>query len=79
MQAQVIRDGKKLYHVQAVTEWSDSPYDIFLFADHYPTDEEVRQAYIKDRDIEPEDIKDNTEIEDFAKYYEVYSVWAEEI
>lgn len=73
-------NGKTLYHIQAVTEWSDDPYDIFLWADHFPTRYEIKEAYIRDRFGSEEEPADNdTEIQDFMESHNVYTIYAEEI
>lgn len=73
---EVIKDGKKLYHIQATTGWCDEPYDIYVFADHYPTSAEVRQLYLNEReDLE----RDDEEVNDFVKYHNVYKVYAGEV
>ena len=73
---QIFKNDKKLYHIQATTEWSDNIYDIFVFADHEPTKEEVQEAYIDDRDAEE---LGEAEIADFMNNYEIYTVWTTEI
>lgn len=65
------KDGKTLYHVQSLMEYKYYPIDLFLYADHYPTEAECRQAFI-DEDYEDwiDNIMDN---------YEVYTLYAEEL
>lgn len=65
---------KQLYHVQSISDYSDDPLDYFIWADHMPTREEVREV-VKE-DIDPS----NTEwIAEIMSGYNVYSVYAEEI
>lgn len=72
-------NGKTLYHIQAVTDWSDEPYDIFTLADHYPSREEVKKLYIEDR-FNGEDTEGNDqEIADFVIYHNVYTVYTTNI
>lgn len=65
---------KQLYHIQAVTEWSDEPFDMFVWADHSPTLEEVKKLYLEEFDDQG-----YSELRDFVNSYNVYSVYAEEI
>lgn len=65
---------KRLYHIQSEVEWSDEPYDMFVWADHFPTPEEVKKLYLEEFD-DPGEV----ELGDFMNSYNVYTVYAEEI
>lgn len=67
----VEKDGKTLYHIQSTTEYTDYPIDLFLYADHQPTEAECKQAFID------EDCEDW--VDDIMANYDVYTVYAEEL
>ena len=65
---------KRLYHIQAVNEWHDDPYDTFVWSDHRPTAEEVSKLY-KD---EWTDLSEG-QLKDYLDSYNIYTVYAEEV
>ena len=65
---------KRLYHIQSVTDWSDEPFDTFVWSDHFPTIEEVSRLY-KDEWVD----LSAGQLKDYLDSYNVYTVYAEEI
>lgn len=67
---------KRLYHIQSITDWSDEPYDLFVWSEQWPTAKDIMQLYLNER----EDLKkDDPEVLDFMENHNVYTVYAEEI
>lgn len=47
----VIKNGKTLYHIQNMNILSDEePYDMFLWSEDTPTEEELRGAFAEEND-----------------------------
>ena len=69
---QPVQNGKQLYHIQAVSDYSDEPLDYFVWCDGLPTKDQVRKILLEDDT--PEDW-----VEEILELYEVYSVYAEEV
>lgn len=68
------QNGKKLYHVQSITDYSEDTIDYFIWADHFPTEQDVRKVITNDFDD-----GNDERIEDIFNNHNVYSVYAEEL
>jgi len=69
-------DSKVLYHLQSLTDWHE-PADTFLFSDHVPTENEIRECIIKEIGFNKR--RDKEAIDDFFVCTGVYQVYAETI
>lgn len=71
----VTEKKKKLYHIQNMNICSDgTPYDLFVWCDHFPNKEDLKKAIESDLD----DVTEN-EIDEFQTSSGVYEVYAEEL
>lgn len=76
---QVSKDGKTLYHIQNMNITSDgTPYDLFIWCDHYPNTSDVAEAVSLDFEGEDEELLLGY-IEEAQQSSDVYAVWAEEL
>lgn len=72
---EVTKNGKTLYHIQNTNICSDgTPYDLFVFSDHWPTKEDLKELFTDDLD----DATEN-EIDEFQTSSEIYKLYAEEL
>ena len=72
----VKQNGKTLYHIQNLNISSDGyPFDVFIFCDHFPNEEDLRRAFRTEFDGSGYD----NMVEDFVSSSEVYAVYAEEL
>lgn len=68
----VIKNGKTLYHIQNMNILSDGePYDMFLWGENEPTEEELRKALEDEMDDCTE-----YEMEEWLTSSEIYPVYA---
>ena len=67
----VIVNGKILYHVQSLSDYSTEPIDYFIFGVQQPSEKQIRKIVIEDIG---KDWVDN-----FMDNHEVYTVYAEEV
>lgn len=66
-------NGKTLYHVQSLSGYTDEPMDYFIWADHFPTKQEVRQV------IQEDFGDDDSWVDDIFDNHNVYTVYASEV
>lgn len=71
---QPIKDNKKLYHIQSISDYSDEPMDYFIWKDGIPTEEDITNIVRADFEDEEDGM-----IEEIASNCNVYSVYAEEV
>lgn len=69
-------NGKILYHLQSLTDWHE-PADMFLFSDHVPNENEIRELIIKEIGFNRR--RDADAIDDFFRCTGVYQVYANTI
>lgn len=68
----VIVDGKTLWHIQNMNILSDGePYDMFLWGENEPTEEELRRAFAEDYDEYSE-----YEMSEWLTSSNIYAVYA---
>lgn len=68
----VVVNGKTLWHIQNMNILSDgTPYDMFLWGENEPTEEELRQAFADDFDEYSE-----YEMSEWLTSSEIYPVYA---
>ena len=71
----VERDNKTLWHIQNMNICSDgSAYDMFLWSENEPTEEELKKAFVEDYIDASDEL-----IEEWLTSSEVYAVYAEEL
>ena len=68
------KDGKTLYHIQSISDYTDEPMDYFVLLDRYPTRDDVLVA-IQD-DFED---KNDPWIDDILENHNVYTVYTTEV
>lgn len=68
-------EKKTLWHIQAVTDWHNEPYDMFLISEKEPTYEQCTVLYCEEQGID----FDDEEAQDFNNNCNIYSVYAEEV
>ena len=68
------KDGKTLYHIQSISDYTDEPMDYFVLLDRYPTRDDVLVA-IQD-DFED---KNDQWIDDILENHNVYTVYTTEV
>lgn len=68
----VVVNGKTLWHIQNMNILSDGePYDMFLWGENEPTEEELRQAFAEDYDEYSE-----YEMSEWLTSSSIYAVYA---
>lgn len=71
----VEQNGKTLWHIQNKNICSDgTPYDMFLWSENEPTEEEIIKAFKEDY-VDCED----WQVEEWKTSSEIYAVYAEEV
>lgn len=68
------KDGKTLYHVQSLSDYSDEPMDYFIWSRQEPTSDEIR-TIVKD-DFNDDD---NNYVDEIVNNCNVYTVYTEEV
>ena len=71
----VTKDNKTLWHIQNMNICSDgNAYDMFLWAENEPTEEQLKQAFIDDYIDASDEL-----INEWLTSSDVYAVYAEEL
>ena len=68
------QDGKTLYHIQSISDYTDEPMDYFVLLEHFPLEADVMEA-IKD-DFED---KNDPWIKEIFDNHNVYTVYVTEL
>lgn len=71
----VMKGNKCLWHIQNMNiSHNGEPYDLFLWSEHEPTEEQLRKAFLNDYEH-----CEDWQLEEWMTSSEMYKVWAEEI
>ena len=68
------KDGKTLYHIQSISDYTDEPMDYFVLLDRFPTRDDVLVAIQDDFDD-----KNDPWIDEILENHNVYTVYTTEV
>ena len=68
------KDGKTLYHIQSISDYTDEPMDYFVLLDRFPTRDDVLVAIQDDFDD-----KNDPWIDEILENHNVYTVYTTEL
>ena len=75
---EVTKNGKTLYHIQNMNIYTDgTPYDEFVFCDHWPTKDDLHKLFLDTFEDNP--IDSNEQLDELLTSSQIYKLYAEEL